>query len=412
MNIFKKGVQTLLVGLLFTTFILLFPKSTYASKFYFNSFTLQQDERVDENLYVVGDEVKIDGVVDGDMILVGNSIEVKGTVTGDVYVIGSERADVDANIFGNLSVAANDFSIKGLITKNTYLLASNLEYNADTGEDLFVFFGDSNISGSVGDDLRVFGLNSNIDSTVNGDSLILTKQYRIDKEKVNEVIDKADLELMAKEQGVDIDKTLSFNFPTLESSWELTVLTSVVKFASFLLVGFIIILMTPIKSLKIQEQITDNIENFLSSLALGFILSVVLPLPLFMLLISVIGTPTALLLIGIFSFLMIFGKIWVETAFGREILSLVGVKEYRPFKSFLVGRILSILISLIPVVGTYYNSIVVFTAIGAVVRMKREYYVNASEIEKEMQIKKTSAKKPEKKQATKKVVKTKTTTKK
>jgi hypothetical protein len=129
-------------------------------------------------------------------------------------------------------------------------------------------------------------------------------------------------------------------------------------------------------------------------------ISLLLPLPLFILLISVIGTPAAVLLIGLISFIMIFGKIWVETALGREILGMFGVEEYRPFKSFLVGRVLTILVNIIPIVRGFYNMILAFVALGAVVRMKKGYYLLANKQAKELREK--SKKKSSKKKSTKK----------
>jgi hypothetical protein len=400
MKIFKKILNTLPLLLLLFTISLLLPNRIEAAQFYFKSYTLNQDETVDDDIYVVGENVRIDGVVDGDVIAFGNTIQINGTITGDTYLMGS-KVDIDANIYGNSSVFANNTTVEGLVTENTYIISTFLNYNADTQKDLFGLFLEGTLKGSVGDDLRALGMRSNIDSIVRGDLVILADQDTTNEDNITgEIYDGARLQRIAESQGVDINEPLNMSSVKIERTWKTRATTLTINFLAMLLVGFIIIVLSPVKTYKIQERITGSTNEFLKSLATGFMISLLLPLPLFILLISVIGTPAAVLLIGLISFIMIFGKIWVETALGREILGMFDVKEYRPFKSFLVGRVLTILVNIIPIVRGFYNMILAFVALGAVVRMKREYYLIANKQAKELREK--NKKKSSKKKSTKK----------
>jgi hypothetical protein len=400
MKIYKKILNTLPLLLLLLTISLLVPSRIEAAGFYFKSYTLNQDETVDDDIYVVGENVRIDGVVDGDVIVFGDTIQINGTITGDIYLVGS-KIDIDANIYGNTSVFANNTTVEGLITENTYIASTFLNYNADTQRDLFGLFMEGTLKGSVGDDLRALGMRSNIDSIVRGDLVILADQDTTNEDNITgEIYDEIRLQRIAEEQGVDINEPLNMSSVKIERTWKTRATTLTINFLAMLLVGFIIIMLSPVKTYKIQERITGSTNEFLKSLAAGFMISLLLPLPLFILLISVVGTPAAVLLIGLISFIMIFGKIWVETALGREILGMFGIEEYRPFKSFLVGRVLTILVNIIPIVRGFYNMILAFVALGAVVRMKRGYYLIANKQAKELREKskkKSSKKKPTKK---------------
>ncbi len=53
---------------------------------------------------------------------------------------------------------------------------------------------------------------------------------------------------------------------------------------------------------------------------------------------------------------------------------LFKVKEYRPFKSFLIGRGVTTIIRLIPIIGGIYNFLVITVALGAFVRLKHEQF--------------------------------------
>ena len=97
MKIFKKILYTLPLLVLLGTISLLSPTKVEATKFEFKSYTLPSDQTVDEDLYVVADDIKVDGVVDGDVILAGNIIQLNGTITGDAYIFGS-TLNINSNV--------------------------------------------------------------------------------------------------------------------------------------------------------------------------------------------------------------------------------------------------------------------------------------------------------------------------
>ncbi|MDD3474919.1 MAG: hypothetical protein PHP08_03405 [Candidatus Dojkabacteria bacterium] len=406
MKIFKKILLTIPLLLLLTTISLLLPSKIEAAQFEFKSYTLNSDQTIDEDLYVVADDIKIDGVVDGDVILIGDTINLDGTITGDAYIIGS-TLNIDSNVYGNIFVLGNNTKIEGLVTDNTYIISSYLDYQADTQRDMLAIFFDGILKGSIGDDLRAIGIKPQIESIIRGDLVLIGEQKNLTKTTVTgEIYDSNRLSRIAESQGVDIEDSTSFG---METAWGNRALSLTINFLSFLLVGFILISISPIKTYKVQEQITGSTNEFLKSLAVGFIVFMLIPIPLFILAISIVGTPAAMLIIGLLLFLMFFGKVWVETALGKEILGLLKVEGYRPFKSFLTGRVLTILVNIIPIVSVFYNMILSFVALGAVIRMKKGYYQLANKEAKEYREKNKNTKKKTTKKTTEKK---KTTTKK
>jgi hypothetical protein len=398
MKTFKKILLTLPLLLLLGTISLTSPANVEAAQFEFKSYTLPSDQTVHEDLYVVTDNIKIDGVVDGDVLLIGDTVQLNGTVTGDVYMLG-RILNIDSNVYGNIFVFGSNTKIEGLVTDNTYVFSSFLDYQADTQKDMLAIFLDGILKGSVGDDLRAISQNPSIESTISGDLVLIGDGENLtDATVAGEIYDSQRLSEIAKSQGVDTEETSFFD---TESAWSKP-LSLIVGFLSFLLVGFILISITPVKTYRVQEKITGSTNEFLKSLAVGFGVAILLPVPLFILAISIVGTPAAILITSLLFFLMFFGKIWVETALGQEILYLLKVEGYRPFKSFLTGRVLTILVNIIPMVSVFYNAILSFVAVGAVVRMKGDYYQLANKQAKEYrEKKKETTKKGTKKTATK-----------
>ena len=390
MKIFKKILYTLPLLVLLGTISLLSPTKVEATKFEFKSYTLPSDQTVDEDLYVVADDIKVDGVVDGDVILAGNTIQLNGTITGDAYIFGS-TLNINSNVYGNIFVVGNNTKIEGLVTDNTYIVSSFLDYQADTQRDMLAIFFDGTLKGSVGDDLRAIGGRPNIQSIIRGDLVLIGEQENLTETTVSgEIYDSNRLNRIKESQGVDVEETSSFD---IGSTWGSRPLSLIINFFSFLLVGFILISISPVKTYEIQEKITGSTNEFLKSLALGFIVFILLPIPLFILAISLVGTPAAMLIIGLLIFVMFFGKIWVETALGKEILTLLKIEGYRPFKSFLAGRVLTILVNIIPIVRGFYNMILSFVALGAIIRMKQDSYQLANKQAKEYREKNKDTKK-------------------
>lgn len=379
MSIFKKVFAIFLCSFLFLSLLLFLPKSATAAEFHFKSFTLFQEETINDDVYAIGDTVIINGIVQGDLIVLADVVQVTGTITGDVYIIGS-KIDLNANIYGSTFLFGNNTTVEGLLVQNVYLVSSFLNYSADTEKDLFAFFLESSIKGSVGDDLRIAGMRTTVDSMVKGDMILLSNQYNSSEEKITgSIYYNTTLNNIAKEQGVELNDTIQIDLSSLNSDWSVKVLPSLISFLSLCIVGFIIITLTPVKTVEIRRKITNSTDDFLKSLAVGLVVSLLIPLPLFILFISIIGAPAAIFITGLLAFVILFGKIWVETAFGKEILELFGIKEYRPFKSFLIGRVITTIINFIPVVRGFYNTVLILVALGAIIRMKKEYYLIAKE---------------------------------
>src|SRR4051794_7246380 len=84
---------TWLGNLLFCPLVMLLTlaalKPTHAAVFRSgDKVTIAADETIDDDLYVFGSEIVIDGKVDGDVCAFGKQITVNGTVTGNVMAAG------------------------------------------------------------------------------------------------------------------------------------------------------------------------------------------------------------------------------------------------------------------------------------------------------------------------------------
>jgi cytoskeletal protein CcmA (bactofilin family) len=113
------------------------------------------DATVEGDLYASGGLVRVEGTVDGDLIVFAGQVQITGTVTGDLMAAGGTLG-LDGEVGGDVRAAGGRVAVTGTV-----------------GEDLLVAGGQVRLasSGEVGEDL-VFGTGQMmLDGAVTGDVL-------------------------------------------------------------------------------------------------------------------------------------------------------------------------------------------------------------------------------------------------
>jgi len=369
----KRLLSILAIPFLAVLFSIVVAKPANAAEFHFQDYTLAQDETVTDDLYITNSTTEINGLVQGDLMVIAGDIKITGTVTGDVYAIGS-TVTFTGNTYGNLSIIGNDVSVQGMVKENAYTIGSSVTFSGNVEKDYSNIAMKTDITGSVGDDARFITSYGTIDSIIQGDLVIIGRQYDAQEDKVTgEVYDTARLQSFAQEQGIDLNND-SETIKKYTENWGDKLFGALFSFCSLSPVGYFIIAAAPVKTGKIISKITGSKRDFAISFGIGLGVLIIAPVVLFLLSVSLVGAPFALLILGVLVFLTVFGRIWVETAFGQQILFLFKKDEYRPFKSLAIGRLISVIIRLIPFVGFFYSVIIMSTAVGATLRMKLDYW--------------------------------------
>ena len=106
-------------------------------------------------------------VINDDLYLFGSSITVDGTVNGDVIVFGN-RITINGDVNGSIIGAGQDIVVKGRVRDSVRVAASSLDVNSAIGGDLVTATSQVNIarSGSVGRDLLVAAAAVQVDGPV------------------------------------------------------------------------------------------------------------------------------------------------------------------------------------------------------------------------------------------------------
>lgn len=112
---------------------------------------------VDQDVFLVGQDVSIDGTVNGNVFVLGNQVVVNGTVDGSLVLVG-QNAAVGGTVRGAVYAAALtlDLGPKAALGRDLYAATVSLTSGRGSviGRDLYAVGLDSGLSGHVGRDLH------------------------------------------------------------------------------------------------------------------------------------------------------------------------------------------------------------------------------------------------------------------
>jgi cytoskeletal protein CcmA (bactofilin family) len=365
------------VPLLSILLLLGLSRPSSAATFKNESYALTESEIVEENLYINGETVQIDGVIDGDLLVCSENLTISGTVTGDLYS-ASSTVDISGNIYGSVFVAAQNVKLSGSVARNAFIGSAFSDVSGSIGKDLIIFAGNSTVTGKVTEDIKVFSSRSNISGTVNGEALVYATYSKINESLVEGEI--------YENVNTTTQETTSFGKSLRKSLFSqmvsINIFSTLLGFVSMYIVGVILIYLAPVKTLQIEKKIVSSLQEFLFSFLVGLAILAVIPVPIIILGITLIGTPLAILISGFLIFAIFFGTIWVESAIGYKILSTVDKTDNKRLLSLLVGRGLSTVVNFIPIVRGLYKMILSTVAVGAIVRTKYDAFQNKSKKKK------------------------------
>lgn len=121
-------------------------------------------EAVDDDLYAMGGEVRIDGDIEGDAMLAAGRIDFSGGIGDDLRAVG-----------GNVAVT-------GFVTDQATIAAGTVSIGPESaiGGRAFIAGGDVEIAGQIGENLRLAAGQAVISGRVAGNVEVAAREIRID----------------------------------------------------------------------------------------------------------------------------------------------------------------------------------------------------------------------------------------
>jgi len=338
-----------------------------------------RDEVINASLYMAGSNLSISGTVKGDVYCAGQNVDITGTVEGDV-ICAAQTIHVSGPVLGSVRLAAQTISVSGSVARSASLFAQSASIGdgATIGTDLTAFASDVQLNGKVGRDVvgggqtvTVFG-NVGRSATVTSEQVTLASSARV----------KGDLTYISQNQaqidkGAVVTGKTERQEPTAKQNqgwqggWAAQLVGLLYWFGAMLLFGLAMLALLPRTFLTTNRLI---IGQGGWALLAGLIALIVTPFVVTLLLVTVIGIPLGLALLGLWVIALVASFVYSSHSVGMWIANQLQWKLKWPQATALViGLALLALVMLVPLVGGLLIFLALVWGLGGIVLMAGEY---------------------------------------
>lgn len=348
----KLLIGTILGFLIVPTFVL-------AAEFRTNdNISVGKSEVINDDVYIAGNNITIEGTINGDLFIAGNNIDISGNISGSAYIAGS-LINLSGNIDKSLKIASGNCNISGKIGTDLFIGSgsTDIKDSAIVGGEVYVASGSVLVSGKTGP-IKASTENLTIKDTaqVNGNVT-----YWSNKDLIEEPGSTVSGEIIKKAQPAN-----RYDF-----SRRTRAATSIASILFTIIVAFILVLLFPKKSVSIISGWKDD---FGLNLLWGLLFIILLPIAAILLMVTIIGIPFGIGLLLVFPIFLYLGKMVGIVSIGSWLAKFFKLKESKNiiWLGIVIGAILYALLSFVPVLGGLVKALIVLSGLGLLVKMSWE----------------------------------------
>jgi hypothetical protein len=309
--------------------------------------TVPATETWDDNLYLLGGQVTLDGNVNGDLTAFGGLVQINGNVTGDLLVAGG-RVLLVGTVDGDVRAAAGQIELTGSATGDLLVTGGQVTTfaNSTVGGDVIVSGGQVTVDGDV--DGSVVGVAGQYSSsgTIGGENEVTVRE---NEQTGNLVLGSTRQLLVIVVVGglmlLFVPRVLAAADNTLRTNPVGSFLGGILSFVAYF--GFVLV-------------------AGLVALILAVVFTIILLGPLAVL--SILG---GILAIGLVSYLF-----WLAVVFLADVVVALGLahvvsrpgpndSRWRELLLLVLGAIVVVVLTSIPVVGPLAKLLIVLFGLGA-----------------------------------------------
>lgn len=360
----KRGVLLSFVMILLVL-LLLAPSSVWAAAVTTgDALTIGAGEVVEDDVYLFGDVVTINGLVKGDAIVFCREAIIDGTIEGSLLVF-AETIRIDGEILGTARGGANSIFFSGTTSRDLMMAANTLSVSGKVGQDLFGAGNSITVTGSIGRDVLASMNRLVIDAPVGGNINAYTSDLVFGPRAI---VNGAITYTSSNEASIDDDAVISGQVKRLDppaeqafSSPGRSIWSFIRPILSLLALALLMILLFPGLTKGTAGMIGEKTGQ---SAGYGALIVFGAPLAALVLLITIIGIP-----IGLLSMVLYLALLYIARVFAGYYLASVffkGIKkELHPVWVALSGVFVLALLIQIPYLGWLINLAAVVFASGA-----------------------------------------------
>jgi len=334
-------------------------------------------EVIDDDLYIGGSTISIDGTVNGDVLAVGSEIIVNGLINGDLIAAGAS-VTVNGEVTGAVRIAGATLEVNGNVGGDVVAAGASLSLasTANIGNDLVVGVRDASIDSPVGGDIFGGGGEIVLSNSVGGnvklgvDSLTLRYTASIGGDMVYTSPNEADIQSGANIAGATTHKLP----PPEERDGGMGIGGKIIGFLMALALGIVLIVLAPGRMLAITDAIRHQPWP---SLGWGAVLLFATPIAALIVCITVVGVPIGLIGLALYGIAIYIAHIITSLLIGRIIIGTLRRMEGAEGRGILIGSLalglfILTLLTMIPYASFFIWLAAVLFGFGAILVAERQ----------------------------------------
>ena len=333
-----------------------------------DTITVASGEVVDDDLYIAGSTIVIDGTVNGDLWAFGNTITVNGTVNGSMVAIG-QTINVNGNVGHALRLAGETINISGNVSGDLIVFGgeANIASKAKVGGDMLFGAGNVRLDGPVEKDVKGSASEVIVANAVGGDvdltveNLTVTSGANVQGNLTYTSENEADIQSGAKVGGITTHNVPEVKKPAPFSG----IGGKLIGFLMALVTGLIIILIVPGRSASAADSIRNRPW---ASLGWGAVVLFSTPIAAILVCFTVIGIPAGLIALVLYAIAIYISQVFVGLFIGRLIIGRFRGMESKAIMvgALALGLVILSLLMWIPYLGFWIGLAVALFGLGAV----------------------------------------------
>jgi len=343
------------------------------------NYSLSKDQKIDDDLIVAGNTLKIDGAVGGNLITACRYLTQNGTVSGSLFN-GSQYVDIFGEIEGSLTNFSQHLTLAGQVKRNVVAFGQSISLaSVSTVQGEATLMGaDISVNGVIlkglkanGDRIVISGMIKG-DVNLNGKSITILPTAEILGNLTYKSPKEAKISAGAKIAGET--KWTEFQDPKRLTFRKFSWLSFLFLLAS-MATGLVLLLLFKNQTEKVKLTIQNS---FWKSLWSGFILAIVSPIGVAILMVTLIGIPLAV--IATFAFLILFyiAKIFTGLALGETVISIFKKDQIPMGWSLMAGLVLLYILTGLPYVGWFIYALAFMIGLGGIVLSFKERKIGSN----------------------------------
>jgi hypothetical protein len=388
-------MRKVILFLLTLLLLVILPTSIYAKEVRTKStisgdtVIIEKDEVIDRDFFAGGEILKVFGTINGDLYAAGGTVVIDGVINGDLLVAGG-TVTISGHVTDDVRAAGGQININGEVGRNLTVAGGNIDIgsNAKLVGSVVIAGGNVNIDAPIVGNLNAGVGNLILSSTVGGDieaglgTATLTKNAQVGGDFIYWSEEDASIA-----EGASISGIVTRNDPSSWSEKDIEVTKQQVgQFRKFfggtavvysiittLITGLLLLRFFPKFSLKVTETLS---QRTWASLGWGFLTLVGFPVLFVVGLLTIVGIPTALILLAFYMIYIYISKMFVLLWAGNYLSSKID-RKMSSYGLFILGLVAYTVIGLIPYVGRFVGPFTLLFGLGALVLTCRATYNNA-----------------------------------